>query len=71
MQILREIKFEDSRSAKCSILTQLQAPNSDFMNLSTFCRLEFTKLTKFKARKLAETAISALQESQKLILHKI
>ena len=35
-QILREINFEDSRSAKSANLTHLEALNSDFMNFCTF-----------------------------------
>ena len=47
-QILREIKFGDSRSAKSTILTHLEAIDFEFR---TFSWLQFIKLAKFRASK--------------------
>ena len=50
IEILREINFEDSRSAKSAILT----------HFCTFWRLKFTKWTNFPVPKMAKTADFAL-----------
>ena len=39
-QILREIKFEDSRSAKSAIFTHLEALNFDFYEFLHFLKAE-------------------------------
>ena len=70
-QILRDIKFEDSSSAKSVIFTHLEALNLIFMNFCTIWRLKFTKLTKFTFPKMEKTAFFALLESTKLISRKI
>ena len=70
-QILREINFEESRSAKSAILTHSRLRILILMHFCTFWRLQFTKWTKFTALKVAKTAIFALSESSKLISRKI
>ena len=70
-KIFREISFEDYRSAKSATLTHLEAQNWTFVNFCTILRLKITKWTKFTAPKIAKTAVFALLNSTKLILHKI
>ena len=65
-QILREINFGDSRSAKSAILT-----HSEALNFCTFWKLKFTKSTKFRAPKIAKMAVSELLVSPKLISRNI
>ena len=43
-QILREINFGDSRSAKSAILTHSEALNFDFNEISHFLKAEISKL---------------------------
>ena len=45
-QILREINFEDSRSAKSAILTDLEALNFDFHEILHFFRAEIYQSNK-------------------------
>ena len=73
-QILREIKFGNSRSAKSATFTHSKALNSDFYEFFYFQRLKFTKLTKFRApkmAKMAKMAVFELLDSPKLISRKI
>ena len=63
--ILREINFGDSRSAKSTILTHLKTLEFDFYELKC------TKLTKFSAPKMAKTAILQLQHPPKLVSRKM
>ena len=69
-QNLWEIDFGDSRSAKSTILTHLEALNCDFMNYCIFWRLRFTKLTIFRAPKIAKTPVLQILDSQKLLSRK-
>ena len=48
-QILREIKFEDSRSEKFANLTHSGAVNFDFYEFLHLLKAEIPKLTKFRA----------------------
>ena len=70
-QILREINFGDSRSAKSAILTHLEAANFDFYEIKQFLKLIFTKLTKFMTSIKAKTAVLELVDFPKLISRKI
>ena len=45
-QILREINFVDSRSAESAFLTQLEAPNLDFLSIFALFRAEIYQLKK-------------------------
>ena len=67
-QILREIIFWDSRSAKSTILTHLVSLNFEFTDFCTFWRLEFTRIQSPKDGKKAN---SVLLDSRKLISRKI
>ena len=69
--ILCEVKFEYSRSAKSAIFTHLGLWILIFMNFFIFWRLKFTKSTKFRAPKMAKTAILELLNFQNLISRKI
>ena len=62
-QILREINFVDSRSAKSAILTHLEALNFDIY--------QFLHLFKAVIYQLAKMAVFALVETTKLISRKI
>ena len=54
-QILREINFGDSRSAKSAIVTHFNGSESKFFDeFLHFWRLEFTILTKFRAPNVAK-----------------
>ena len=70
-QILREIKFEDSRSAKSTIFTHLEALNFDFMHFCTLRSMKLTKNSKFRVSKIEEMAFLELLDSTKLISRKI
>ena len=52
-QILREINFEDPRSAKSAFLTDLQAVNLTFIHSCTFWNMKLSKLANFRALKMA------------------
>ena len=54
-QILREIKVGKSIVSKSAILTHLEVLNFDISEFCTFCRLKFTKSTKFGAFKMTKT----------------
>ena len=68
IQILREINFEDSRSAKSAILTHLEALDFDFHEFSHFWKAEVYQIIKILS--LAKSAFKNLC-SPKLISHKI
>ena len=68
-QILREITFGDCRSAKSANLKSLWI--LIFMKFCSFWRLKFTKVTNFRAPKMAKAAFLDLQNSPKLISRKI
>ena len=70
-QILREINFLGSRSAKSAISTHLRTLNLDFYEFFHFLDVEITKLTKSTAPKMAKMAVYALLECKKLISRKI
>ena len=70
-QILREINFDDSTSAKSAILTHLQVLNFEFYEFCTVLVLKFTKLTESRAPKRAKIAILEQSDSSTLISHKI
>ena len=67
-QILREIKFgETTRVFKSANLSHFEAMNLDY----SWILAEIYKITKFRAPKMAKTAVFALLESQELISRKI
>ena len=70
-QILREINCRDFKSVKLAILTHLEALNFDFYGFLHFLKLKMTKLTEFRAPKMAKKAVLELLDSQKLISRKI
>ena len=55
-QILREINLGHTRSAKCVIITQLEALNYDFYEFLHFLRAEKCQKLKFSASKTAKMA---------------
>ena len=63
-QIFIEIYFEDSRSAKSSILTHLEALNLEFSEFLHFLKADIHQKTKLKLQKLV---VSAVLDSPKLI----
>ena len=67
-QILREINFGDSRSAKYAILTNLEALNFDFYEILHFLKAEIDQIHKFQSPKMA---VIELLDSPKLISRKI
>ena len=70
-QILREINFWDSTSAKPAILTHLEALNFDFYALLHFLKYEIYQINIFKAQKYGKTAFFELPDSSKLVSRKI
>ena len=48
-QFLREINFGDSISAKCAILTHLEAMNFDLYEFLHFLKAEMKQINKFRA----------------------
>ena len=69
--IFREVNVEESRSAKSSILTHLEALNCDFYEFVHFNEDDIYKRIILKAPKIAKTAIFAILDSPKMILRKI
>ena len=67
-QILREITFGDSRSAKSAILTHFEALNFDFHEFLHFLKAEIDQFDKTEAPKMA---IIELLHSTKLVSRKI
>ena len=70
-QILREINIWDSRSAKYTILTHLEALNVYFHDFLQFMMAQFTKLAKLKPLKLQNGSFGASKFSPKFISCKI
>ena len=70
-QILCEINFRDSRSAKSAIITHLEALNFDFYEFLHFLKGEIDQINKNQKPKICKKGSFALQESLKLISHKI
>ena len=70
-QILREISFEDSKSAKSAILTHLEALNFNFHDFLYFLKAAIYQMNKFTALKMAKLAGFAILKSSKLISRKI
>ena len=69
--ILREISFQDSRSAKSAISTHLEALNFDFCEFLHFLKVGIDQISHFRAPKVAKTAVLGLLDSPKLISRKI
>ena len=70
-QILREINFCDSRSAKYAILTQLEVLNFGFYEILHFLKAEIDHLTKFRASKNGKNGSFRTSIFPKLISRKI
>ena len=73
-QILREINFRDSRSAKSAILTHLEALDFDFYAFSHIFKAEIDQIKKSRTQnrtRMAKTAVLELLDYQKLISRKI
>ena len=71
IQILREINFEDFRSAESTILTHLVPLNFDFYELLHFLKAEIDQNSKIQNSKMAKTAVLQLLDSPKLISRKM
>ena len=65
-QILREINFWDSRSAKSAFFTHLEALNLILMNFLLFLKGEIDQINNTRSPKVAEKSDLALQESSKI-----
>ena len=70
-QILREINFGDSKSAKSAILTHLEALNYDFIEFLHFWEAEIDQNNKFRAPKIAKKGSFKTYRIPKLISRKI
>ena len=70
-QILREINFGDSRSAKSAVFVILESEFSSFGQFQSSKRAKHHKKVKFRASKCVKVADFALLESTKLISRKI
>ena len=70
-QILRKIKFGDSRSAKSAILTHLEVLNFDFNEFLHFLKAEFYPINKSEPLQLQKTAVLLLLDFPNLISRKI
>ena len=70
-EILREIDFEDSRSAKSANLTHSEALNFGFYEFKPFLRQKFTESTKFRALTMEKMVLLQLLNSTKLVSRKI
>ena len=70
-QILREINFEGSRSAKSAILTLLEALNFDFSEFLHILKGECYQINKIQSPKMAKSPVLELLHSSKLISRKI
>ena len=68
--ILREINFGDSRSAKSTILTHLEALNFDFHAFSHL-NAEIDQIKKSRAPEIAKIAVLELLHFPNLISRKI
>ena len=56
-QILREIKFGDSKSAKSAIFTHLETLNSDFYEFLYLLKAEIYQIYKIQSPKNGKTGI--------------
>ena len=63
--------FRDFESVKSTALTHLKALDFDFLNFCTFWRQKLTKITKFRAPKIAKICIFETFTFSKLISRKI
>ena len=70
-QILREINFGDSRSAKSAILTHLEALNFDFNEFLHFLKAEFYQINQIQSSKNVKMAIFRISRIPNLISRKI
>ena len=70
-QILREINFGDSRSAKSAVFVILESEFSSFGQFQPSKNAKIHKDSKFRTSKFAKMAHFALLESPKLISRKI
>ena len=59
-QILREINFGGSRSAKSAIITYLQALNFDFHGFLHFLKAEIYQINQIQSQKVAKPTLLAL-----------
>ena len=64
-KILREINFGYSISAKCAILTNLEALNIYFYEFWHFLKAGIDQINKIQGPKNGKTAVIELPESQK------
>ena len=64
-QILREINFGDSRSAKCAILTCSETLNFDFYEILQFTEAEIHLINKVQSPEIAKTVFLELLDSLK------
>ena len=70
-EILREINFGGSRSAKSAISKHLEALNFDFCEFLHFLKAEIDQFNKFRATKIVNIAVLELLDFPKLISRKI
>ena len=71
IQILREIKFEDSKNAKSAILPHLEALNFVFYAFLHVSKAEIDQISKIQSPKNGKNAVLELLNSPKLISRKI
>ena len=71
IQILREINFGDSRSAKSIILMHFEAPNCAFYEFLHILKAKITKWATFRAPKMAKIAFLELLQSPELVSRRI
>jgi len=69
-QLLREINFWDSRSAKFGISTHFEALNLDFYEFLNLLKAEITQINKFRAPKMAKLADLQLLDPSKILTEK-
>ena len=65
-QILRDISFVDSRSAKFAILTHLKALNFDFYECLHFWEAEIDQTNNFRASEIAKKGSFRIYRSSKI-----
>ena len=70
-QILREINFEDSRSAKSTIFTHLEALNFDFYHFLHFLEAESYQIINIQSPKNGKNGSFKTSRLPKLISRKI
>ena len=66
IKILREINFEDSRSAQLAILPHLEALNFDFCEFLHFLKAEIKPNPNFRAPEIAKMTFFELLHSPKV-----